>query len=109
MLLQLIFRLHEEASEAPFDQLSTLISVYYLQFGCIPTCSLGVLIVHLNCLLLLIPLCMRLLLFRVTALVRLNDQMKPITDLLRETENLNLAPEILEPEAQSIEKVWLQY
>lgn len=44
MLLQLIFRLHEEASEVPFDQLSTLISVYYLQFGCIPTCSLGVLI-----------------------------------------------------------------
>ena len=52
---------------------------------------------------------MQLLLFRVTALVRLNDQMKPITDLLRETENINLAPEILEPEAQSIEKVWLQY
>ena len=37
--------------------------------------------------------------------VRMNDQMKPITDVLRETENLNLAPEILEPEAQSIEKV----
>jgi len=36
---------------------------------------------------------------------RLNDQMKPITDVLRETENLNLAPEVLEPEAQSIEKV----
>lgn len=31
--------------------------------------------------------------------------MKPITDVLRETENLNLAPEVLEPEAQSIEKV----
>lgn len=26
-------------------------------------------------------------------------------DLLRETHNINLAPEVLEPEAQSIEKV----
>ena len=37
--------------------------------------------------------------------IRMNDQMKPITDLLRETENINLAPEILEPETQSIQKV----
>lgn len=36
---------------------------------------------------------------------KMNDQMKPITDLLRETENINLAPEILEPETQSIQKV----
>ena len=36
---------------------------------------------------------------------RLNEYVKPIMDLLKETENLNLAPELLEPEAQSIEKV----
>ena len=36
---------------------------------------------------------------------RLNEQMSPIVELLRQAENLNLAPEILEPEAQSISKV----
>ena len=41
----------------------------------------------------------------VCLFVRLNEYAKPITDLLRETENLNLAPELLEPEAQSIQKV----
>ena len=43
--------------------------------------------------------------FFVNLSSRMNDQMKPITDLLRETENINLAPEILEPETQSIQKV----
>lgn len=33
---------------------------------------------------------------------RLNEQLSPILELLRETENLNLAPELLEPEPQSI-------
>jgi hypothetical protein len=36
---------------------------------------------------------------------RLNEYVKPITDLLRETEGLNLAPELLEPDPQSISKV----
>ena len=33
---------------------------------------------------------------------RLNEQLSPILELLRETENLSLAPELLEPEPQSI-------
>lgn len=37
--------------------------------------------------------------------IRLNEYVRPITDLLKETESLNLAPELLEPEAQSIQKV----
>ena len=36
---------------------------------------------------------------------RLNEQLKPIVDLLRETENITLAPEVLEPTPQSIKKV----
>jgi transcription initiation factor TFIIE subunit alpha len=36
---------------------------------------------------------------------RLNEQLKPIVDLLRETENITLAPEVLEPTPQSIRKV----
>ena len=39
---------------------------------------------------------------------RLNLQMKPIMELLKEAETINLAPELLEPEAQSIQKV-MQY
>ena len=33
---------------------------------------------------------------------RLNEQLRPILELLRETESLSLAPELLEPEPQSI-------
>ena len=36
---------------------------------------------------------------------RLNEQLKPIVDLLRETENIVLAPELLEPTPQGINKV----
>ena len=37
--------------------------------------------------------------------IRLNEYVRPITDLLRETESLNLAPELLEPDPQSISNV----
>ena len=40
---------------------------------------------------------------------RLNEQLKPIVDLLRETENIVLAPEILEPSPQGIKKVCLNH
>ena len=40
---------------------------------------------------------------------RLNAQLRPILDLLREVENINLSPEILEPELHSIQQVLQLY
>ena len=33
---------------------------------------------------------------------RMNQQLRPVLDLLRQTENLNLAPELLDPEPHGI-------
>ena len=33
---------------------------------------------------------------------RLNQELKPIVDLLRETENIELAPEVLEPTPKEV-------
>ncbi len=38
----------------------------------------------------------------------LNDQLQPILQLLKETENINLAPELLEPEPRGINKHLLE-
>ena len=38
---------------------------------------------------------------------RMNAQLRPILDLLREVENINLSSEILEPELHSIQQVIL--
>jgi len=40
----------------------------------------------------------------------MNDQLRPIIELLREVENINLSSEVLEPEPHSIQQVtWLHY
>ncbi len=36
---------------------------------------------------------------------RLNDQIRPITELLKFVEKVNLAPDVLEPEPSSIKQV----
>ena len=36
---------------------------------------------------------------------RMNDQLRPILDLLREVEDINLSSEVLEPELHSIQQV----
>lgn len=38
---------------------------------------------------------------------RLNEQLKPILDLLRETENVVLASEVLNPSPQGVKKVYM--
>jgi transcription initiation factor TFIIE subunit alpha len=38
-----------------------------------------------------------------SVLSKLNDQLKPILDLLKEVENISLAPDVLDPEPKSIE------
>ncbi len=40
---------------------------------------------------------------------RLNDQIRPITELLKIVEKVNLAPDILEPEPSSIKQVLYVY
>ncbi len=38
-------------------------------------------------------------------MLRLNDQIRPITELLKIAEKFNLAPDVLEPEPSSIKQV----
>ncbi len=40
-----------------------------------------------------------------SSLLRLNDQIRPITELLKIAEKVNLAPDVLEPEPSSIKEV----